>query len=139
MVESDVEEYATWKKWLRLDGNKLAGADAISLVGNPGCTVCVKLADEYRLEFVAIETVAYADGSVGFIDEAAHSNSPVPQLPEAAFMTGELKWDGCMNLTFPGLDHCLLHFCSRENAQMIDRVFEYVYSCGCMIPNWDGD
>lgn len=56
--------------------------------------------------------------------------------PDAAlpFVEGNLKWDGCSNIRFPGQDSAMLHFCYGNKLAEIE---EAIYSLGPEMDAWD--
>jgi hypothetical protein len=54
------------------------------------------------------------------------------------FLKGELKWDGCMNVSFVG--ECIPHFCGLQDALIVERIFRALYVLGFeRLKNWDAD
>lgn len=71
-------------------------------------------------------------------DEGADSNPTYKEDPEEAvpFMKGQLKWDGCCDLEFPGLETCMLHFCGPEKDPELGLLMREIYALGPEISAW---
>lgn len=56
------------------------------------------------------------------------------------FLRGSVKWDGCSNWDFPGLEDVMMHFCSVQDAKNLGILFERIYGIAEeLIPNSDFD
>lgn len=42
-------------------------------------------------------------------------------------MSGDIRFDGCMNLIFPEQEECMLHFCGRKDAANIGIIINRIY------------
>ena len=68
---------------------------------------------------------------------STHSPDPVYSIDEAeVFVSGYIKWDGCANLQFE--DKGYLHFCSKEEAENVGKMFGRLYDLAkSMLPTPD--
>lgn len=57
-------------------------------------------------------------------------------VPDEVWMSGSVKWDGCLNFNFPGSESCMLHACDFEDAaNTFTDVFAAIYKVGAeMMP-----
>lgn len=75
-----------------------------------------------------------------FHDEASpRSESHDDREKALPFLQGDLKWDGCINYTYPGQEHCMLHGCGLESVERERLAFREIYKAGAeLIKSWDG-
>jgi hypothetical protein len=94
--------------------------------------------ERHRIDFAVWNVCYVLDGPVEYIDESAASQPAPHPRPEDAvpFMEGQLKWDGCCDLRFPGQDHCMLHFCGAEDGADLGRIMAAVYALGPEMEAW---
>ncbi len=60
-------------------------------------------------------------------------------LAEAqVYLSGSIKWDGCANLRFDAQDGCMLHFCGRNDAARVGKLFDLLYDLTeQLLPTYD--
>ena len=57
--------------------------------------------------------------------------------PEVPFARGFIRWDGCVNMTFPGQEAVMLHFCGPEPEPELGLMMKALYMLASqMIPAW---
>lgn len=44
------------------------------------------------------------------------------------FISGDAKWDGCVNYIYHGHDKCMTHICSISSIESIHEIFKHIYS-----------
>ena len=69
---------------------------------------------------------AYCPGeySMGF---TVFDSSPFEGIEPV--MSGHLKWDGCMNVTYH-TEECMAHFCGLDGVETFFGVFKRLYELG---------
>lgn len=59
---------------------------------------------------------------------ATTSGDVVDNLAEAGrWLHGEIKWDGCSNISIDAQDDCMLHFCGRSEAVAVGGLLGALY------------
>jgi len=82
------------------------------------------------------------DGTPLFHEKGKRSSpAPVDKLVDAdVYAHGGVKWDGCSNWSIDELDRCMLHFCSKQQAQDLGLILGECYNMArTLCPKWDGD
>lgn len=100
---------------------------------------------EYRMEFTCYEQVGI-DCSPGNEGKALFTVPKFPGMDEMshsideaeAFISGYIKWDGCMNFRFcQQSDNLLLHVCGQEETDKISPLFARLYKLAAEhLPTW---
>lgn len=106
-----------------------------------------KQCNESVYEFTVFAIVGRA-GEIGwdhpgcalFEEKGATNGNPTDQIEwSSPFLTGDIRWDGCVNLYFDEQDNCALHFCGRKDAGRIGLLIERIYDFAeTAIPHWSG-
>ena len=96
--------------------------------------------NEHYLSFLVLEvsgvTIDPMPGILCF--DNGEENPDFAMELDGCLMQGDLKWDGCINLSFGG--EMLLHFCGRDHTKVVDQVFAVLYDLGARyIEHWDAD
>lgn len=92
---------------------------------------------EYRLEFRSYEVV-YWEYEVGGVThsmptfrrhDGTGSGDDTEDIAKAqVFASGSIKWDGCMDMRFDEQEVHILHFCGREDAARLGKMFAGLFS-----------
>lgn len=108
-----------------------------------GDFLIVGRAEEHRLDFTCYEVVGQElNGQPGWVfnrNEWETLPDLVSDYREAQpFLSGAIKWDGCANVKFDEQDSTMLHFCGRDDAAKIGKLFNALYDLAeKLIPAWD--
>lgn len=101
---------------------------------------------EYHADFVCAECVSMSQGDSGewdipgfSIDPENLADSTSDPLQALAFCSGNIKSSGCINIEFYYQRVAPLHFCGRQNAARIGKLFDQLYDLAREIPRWYGD
>lgn len=67
-------------------------------------------------------------GNVWYEQEGSMTGEMTEDLSTSSiYLSGNIKWDGCSNMTFNEQDRCMLHFCGRQNAMYIGDLLGRLY------------
>lgn len=100
---------------------------------------CV-VAPRHVIDFEVIEEFGKEqDGSPIWGNDEGPSMEPATSWETASvYLSGGLKWDGCINMQFDAQDRAMLHFCGKKDAMRLGAIMERIYDhLGPIIPAWD--
>ena len=98
------------------------------------------VAKDHVIEFQVLRVFGESDdGTIEWGNDEDAMTRPTQSLAEASvYMSGGLKWDGCMNMQFDEQDRVMLHFCGKADATRIGDVLGRIYDVlGPLIPSWN--
>lgn len=74
---------------------------------------------------------------IGFTLKDSPGFDTTDNIEEASvFVEGSIKWDGCIDFTFPEQDDCALHNCGlKDFKRCFNDLFEMLYERAKSIPN----
>jgi hypothetical protein len=105
---------------------------------------CVSHVIRYRVKshhigFTIWHAVVTEDGTLLNVDEAADVHPAYEANHEDAlpFIIGRLKWDGCVDIDFPDIQNCQLHFCGPEADPELGFLMREIYALGPEMESWD--
>lgn len=94
---------------------------------------------EYRMEFRVYRVYwRHDDGTADYVNDEGVSALPALMETASVWLEGHVKWDGCVNLTFPGQERAMLHFCTRDELTHVGLLLGRLYDLGAKIPAWQG-
>lgn len=68
------------------------------------------------------------DGQPIYLKADCISSEPTDDVSQAEiYLSGGVKWDGCLNWTFDEQERCMLHFCGAKDAVQIGELFRQLY------------
>lgn len=104
-------------------------------LGESGYSVDFKIWHAERDFSTATESVDY---TLFYIDESGITSPSYKDASNEAtpFMIGHLKWDGCVDIDFPDIRDCMLHFCGPEEEPELGFLMKEVYKLGPEIEHW---
>ncbi len=93
------------------------------------------------MSFEVIQILGGEDDGILWVNDEGVSSVPVEDHNQASvYMDGDLKWDGCMNMEFPGQKQCMLHFCGKDDATNTGAILGRIYDViGPLMASWAGD
>lgn len=107
--------------------------------------------DDYVMSFTCYECVgelleSVVDGTPSAVRFSYNRRDydslpdPVEDIAEAQpFVTGRIDWQGCMNVRFDEQGEILLHFCGRDDAARVGRLFDRLFDLAEKhILKWEG-
>jgi|ERR1700723_2579379 len=95
---------------------------------------------DYHCDFICYQSIS-TDVNQPLYRRKDDSNQWTENISEAEiFLSGFVKWDECSNWLFNIQDDCMIHFCVKEEAEQVGRLFGRLYDLAAeLIPNWNGD
>lgn len=91
----------------------------------------IKMMQEYDhfVDFLVYEIYGTAENGKVLLKRTANGCDDFTEnMGEAdVFLEGSIKWDGCSDWTFPGLEKCMLHFCGRNDATDLGALMAKLY------------
>jgi hypothetical protein len=84
--------------------------------------------DEYRIEWELGENQLHIDYNVYLDKESEH------------FMQAFIKWDGCINLSFPSMNDCMFHGCCPSHLDVLSLLPKELYKHAKInMPQYEGE
>lgn len=85
---------------------------------------------DLSVDFIAHEVVGIgADGKRLFEVRGGEGDWIAGEPTEECevFVSGTVKWDGCVNFDFPSVEDCMIHRCDRRGMESIGALLLEVY------------
>ena len=91
---------------------------------------------DFKIWYVGV--VTHPIQEIHFHDEAADNGweGSADRTKCLPYLEGSLKWDGCINYSYPGQEHGMLHNCGYRDFEQLLEVFNQIYTQGrAIIPD----
>lgn len=111
-------------------------------------TVVAEVDGDYRCNFKVYEIAGADRNDRGEVVSRSWVRAGAVSRPDdvdsldgaEVYLSGHIHADECSNWHFDEQDRILIHFCSKEQAENIGKLFGHLYEMASkLIPHWSGN
>lgn len=96
-------------------------------VDEPSFRIDFKVPDNnYHMDFDVWEVIGKEDNGEHMYRDC-NGNPSYTLVPEAVWLTGHIKWDGCSNMSWLGAG-AMIHICGRRHLELVKNLLNDLYN-----------